>query len=137
MVNAPPKGFRPHMPMRVKAEAALIRLGLEPHDVEFDHDPPIHMRIWNAAKGDTDPPANDPRHIVPRSKSEHRRKTHGRKGTSVLSSSGDGDQSRIAKLRRTEASEEEFRRRLLTKEPGQPRPKSKRWPKRPMGRGRD
>lgn len=64
---APPKGYRPHMPMKVKLEAALRALGLTLETVDFDHTPPLQMRVWRPDKGDTDPPANDPAFIMPSS----------------------------------------------------------------------
>ena len=106
---------RPHMPMSVKLDAALLALGLDPAAVDFDHDPALAMRPIDPATGDTIPAANDPRHIVPRGRADHRAKTLG--GHRPLS----GDVSKIAKLKRVEREQEEFRARLLAKRPGQSR----------------
>ena len=66
---APPKGYRPHMPVKVKLESMLIngpvlddegRKVCELEQVEFDHQPPLQMRVWDEEAGDTIPAANDP-----------------------------------------------------------------------------
>ena len=44
-------------------------------DIDFDHDPPLQLRVWDPVAKDTVPPANDPRYIVPRLRASHRRKT--------------------------------------------------------------
>ena len=107
---APPKGFRPHMSMKVKLESALRALGLEPAQVEFDHDPPLQLRIWVPERGDTDPPANDPRHIVPRAAAAHGEKTAKR------------DIPAIGKTRRLSREQEAFQARMLAKDRGEDPP---------------
>src|ERR1700749_4999245 len=97
------------MPLKVKLQAALIALGLDPDDVDFDHVPPLVMRPINPETGDTIPPANDPRYIVPLSRAVHRAKTF---GDHVPLS---GDVSKIAKMKRVGTKETEFRARLLAK----------------------
>lgn len=124
---------RPHMPLIVKLRAALHALGLDPDEVDFDHDPALGLRPIDPETGDTVPPANDWRHITPRARLAHREKTAG--DSRPLS----GDISKIAKLKRVEANEQAFRRRLLDKSSGETPPAPKRakrkiparpWPKR-------
>lgn len=121
---------RPSMPVGVKLRAALYALGLDPDDVDFDHAPPLAMRPVDPVTGDTIPPANDPRYIVPLARAGHRAKTF---GSSVPLSS---DIAKIAKLKRVEKEEAAFRARLLAKDAGKPPPpkKGRTWPKRPFGR---
>ena len=121
---------RPGMPLGVKLRAALYALGLDPDDVDFDHNPPLAMRPIDPVTGDTVPPANDPRYIVPLARAGHKAKTF---GSSVPLSS---DISKIAKLKRVEKGEAEFRARLLAKDAGDPVTikKGRSWPKRPFGR---
>lgn len=125
----PPKGWRPRPPNKTeKLEAALRAAGFKPDDrIEWDHDPPLHLRVWIPERGDTDPPANDPAHLVPRSKQAHREKTARQ------------DVPAIAKTRRLAREQEDFRRRMLAKagseEAVEPEPKTKRkraWPSRPF-----
>jgi hypothetical protein len=121
---APPKGYRPHMSVSVKLEAALRALGMEPRDVEWDHDPPLQLRVWCPVKGDTIPPANDPRFIVPRRTRDHAAKT------------ANVDIPAIAKTRRLSSDHELFRARALAKAGGDPAPepkrRSRRIPSRPF-----
>ena len=100
---------RRHMPLSVKIDAALYALGLDPKDVQWDHSPALGMRPINPKTGDTIPPQNDPKFIVPRSKESHKQKTFG--DSRPLS----GDVSVIAKLKDVERKEAEFRERLLAK----------------------
>lgn len=127
---APPKGFRPRLTLRDKLRAALHALGLTEETVEWDHDPPLQLRIWRPDRGDTEPPANDPRHLVPRPKVDHREKTTGRR----TKARAEGDITEIARTKRLAREQEEFRARLLAKEPGRERSKGSKWPKRPMRR---
>lgn len=126
---APPKGYRPHMSMKVKLEAALRALGLTPETVQWDHDPPLQMRVWVPEKKDTDPPANDPKHIVPLASAAHREKTSG----SATKARAQGDVTEIAKTRRLAEKQAEFRRRLLATEPDDKTERKSRWPSRPLG----
>lgn len=126
---APPKGYRPYMSTKVKLEAALRALGLTLETVDWDHDPPIQMRVWVPEKGDTEPAANDPAHIVPRHREDHRRKTSG----GATKAKAQGDVTEIAKTKRLAESQEEFRRRLLAKEPGDKPERKSKWPSRPFG----
>ena len=117
------------MSLGVKLAACLIRLGIDPEDVEWDHDPALAMRPIDPATGDTIPPANDPKHIVPLASARHKAKTF---GDHVPLS---GDVSKIRKLDRIEADQAAFRARLLAKEIGEPVVTKKRpWPKRAFGK---
>jgi hypothetical protein len=126
------KAHRPHMPLSVKLEACLLLLGLDPKQVEFDHDPALARRYFNEAVGDYEPAANDPRYIRPRAPDGHLQKTTGRKGESRLSSAGDGDTTQAAKVKRLAPEHESFRRRLLTREPGEKHKRKGTFPARKM-----
>lgn len=102
---------RPHMSLKVQRDAALIAIGLDPENVEWNHSPPLAMRLWDDATGDTIPPANDPRHIVPMATADHREQT------------AKVDIPRIAKMRRISKSETAFRARLLAKAIGDDPPR--------------
>lgn len=114
------------MPVGVKLAAALHALGLDPEAVDFDHAPSLAMRPIDPTTGDTIPPANDWRFIVPIARADHRAKTF---GNHVPLSS---DVSKIAKVKRIGKSEAAFRERLLSKDAGEPRPvkPGRRWAKR-------
>lgn len=73
MTNRP----RPHMPLSVKLDSALIALGLEPGNVDFDHCPALRLRKFDPETGKYSPPANDPKYITPRARPDHRDKTKG------------------------------------------------------------
>ena len=92
---------RPHIPLKVKLEAALYQLGLDLKTAELHHTPPLAMRIQEHHTGLYHPDANDPRCMVWLSKSAHALQTTGRRGTSKLSKRG-GDISEIAKTKRLE-----------------------------------
>lgn len=68
---------RPHMPLSVKLDSALIALGLEPGHVDFDHCPALRLREFDPKTGEYSPPANDPQYITPRARPDHRDKTKG------------------------------------------------------------
>lgn len=148
----PPK--RKNIPMGVKLEAALLLLGFKPgEEVEWDHFPALALRPVNEAGTDYDPPQLDPRHLRPLRPAAHLAKTTGRKGESKFSSSGGGDTSQAAKVKRlreaeAERAQELMRKRLLATtetvegldealgKNKRDKPKTK-WPKRsfPQGRG--
>jgi len=115
------------MPMAVKLAAALHALGFGDSlgQVEWHHSPPLALRPFDPVTGKHDPDANDPRYIVPLSKADHAVQTN---GTAVPLS---GDKSKIAKTKRVTDAQAAFRARLLAKEPGREKPKSK-WPSRKM-----
>lgn len=127
---APPKGFRPHMPLSVKLEAALRALGLTLETVDFDHCPALQQRVWNPAANNTEPPANDARYIVPREREAHREKTSGGK----TKAKAQGDVTEIAKTKNLAESQAEFRRRMLAKEPGAEPERKSKWGSRPFNR---
>lgn len=93
---------RKAIPLRVKLDAALIALGLDPKAVQFDHSPPIALRQVNAAGDDYVPNQLDPRHIVPMSTAAHRTKTSGTPPGQKVVHVADGDQHKIAKADRLE-----------------------------------
>lgn len=115
-VSGPPKGYRPHMPLSVKLQACLLMLGIK-GKVEWDHDPALQRRRWNPdandGKGDTDPPANDPRYITPRSPEEHKVKTHKK------------DRPEISKTRNLEKAWEALRMAEKAGEKVKAKPRSK------------
>lgn len=116
--SAPPVGKkRKGMSLSVKLEAALRALGMEPKTVEFQHDPPLGVRIWVPERNDYDPPENDPRYIVPMAKEDHREVTAKR------------DIPAIAKTKRLSKTHEEFRQKMLAKDSGDvpPETKKSRW----------
>ena len=86
---------RKKIPLKVKLEACLHMLGLDPDDVEWDHDPALGVRPINEDGTDYDPPQHDPRYITPRSRENHAEKTNGTKATTAGS-----DKNRIAKVNR-------------------------------------
>lgn len=126
---APPKGFRPHMPIKIKLEAVLIngpvfdsegRKVCKLEDLDFDHQPPLQMRVWNVEAQDTDPPANDPFYIVPMVRAQHRTKTAKR------------DIPEIAKTRHLSAKQADFVRSITTRQCGEKRKPSGSIPSRPF-----
>jgi len=118
------------MSTKVKLEAALRALGLTLETVDFDHTPPLQLRVWVPERGDTEPPANDPDHIVPRLREDHRRKTSG----GSTKAKAQGDVTEIAKTKRLAGGQDEFRRRLLAKDPGEKPDRKSKWPKRSLGK---
>lgn len=76
--------------------------GLDHKAVQWDHDPALGLRPVNAAGDDYDPPQLDPRHIVPRAKDDHYRKTHGHLPGEGAATTADSDQGKIAKAERLE-----------------------------------
>lgn len=129
---APPKGYRPHMNLSVKLRAVLIACGFDPDTVEFDHQPPLALRIWDEATQDTIPPANDPRFIRPMPRQEHREKTNG----PATKARAQGDKTDIAKTVRVSADQQDFRDRMERKQPGKPRERSGKINSRPFPKGK-
>jgi hypothetical protein len=85
-------------------EAAMRQLGMIPvectvPDWQFDHDPALALRAVDEATAAHVPHQHDVRFLVWRPRVEHAVKTTGRRGESDLSLR-DGDQSKIAKLKR-------------------------------------
>lgn len=112
---------RKSISLRNQLHAALLQLGYEPHEMDLDHHPPLALREYDAAKGDTVPAHDDPRYLVWRPKAEHKAKTFGSPATSA-----GGDIHAIAHARRLAKQQEEFRAAILRKEAGDPRPQT-RW----------
>lgn len=143
---APPKGFRPAIPMSVKGDVLIRQEGKcwrckqslgEWKNTQFDHTPALQLRLWCAETGSTVPAANDPEHIEALHVDCHKAKSSGRKGESKLSISR-GDQQEIAKTRRLERTRiEAAQKRLLApsedREPVKRKVKAK-IPSRPFQR---
>jgi hypothetical protein len=88
--------YRPHMPLSVKLEAAILQLGLDPKSVDFDHDPALGLRVFDETTKTYSPDANDPKFITIRSRADdHRVKTSGTPATTAGS-----DIHRIGKMKR-------------------------------------
>ena len=119
---------RPFVPLRVKLDAALLQLGLDPKTAVLDHHPPLAQRVLLTC-GHYLPSANDPRYLQWLAPEVHAEKTTGRRGTSRLSKRG-GDVSEIAKTKRLERQAEFIKRVLMSGAVRAPKPS--RWPKRKM-----
>lgn len=123
---------RAHISDRTKLAATLLQM-LRPNDAGqlVPVIPHEHARLMTAdqiislfhfdhyplCKADGGP--DEPWNLEPRPIREHREKT------------AKVDVPQMAKTRRVVKSHEDFRRRLLAKDAGEPREKS-RWPKRPL-----
>lgn len=116
-VITPPPGWRKHMPTMVKLQVIINQRGLAPDGtaldalyvgVHFDHRPPLHEREYVEADDDTIPPANDHRFIVALPAPDHR----------AISGA---DVRRMKKTRRIQRAEEDFRKLVAQREPGQKR----------------
>lgn len=122
---------RPHMSLSVKLAACLDALGFKPDDeIEWDHTWALGLRE-RTDDGGYIPAANDPRYIRPKVKDGHAVKTRGNGATTAGSDVGN-----MRHVRDLTKSQEEFRRRMLTKECGKPPPrtgkiKSRGFEKRP------
>ena len=119
---------RPFVPLRVKLDAALLQLGLDPKTAVLDHHPPLAQRVLLTC-GHYLPSANDPRYLQWLAPEAHAENTTGRRGTSRLSKRG-GDVSEIAKTKRLERQAEFIKRVLMSGAVRAPKPS--RWPKRKM-----
>lgn len=113
------------MPIGVKLAVLLRQVGA----VQFDHRPPLSERLFDDEANDTIPPANDPAYIEAITPKEHDVRTNGPGGEKRITTAG-SDSNRRAKVRAITADQEEFRRRMLAKDTGDPAPRSSRWPKR-------
>lgn len=121
---------RPHMPVSVQRDACLILLGLDPSEpIEWHHTPPLALRE-RLPDGSYNPPANDPRHIVPMGKQAHKDQTYG-----TSKARAGGDRFEIDKMNRITKKQEKARQRMLAKAEGKPKPKSK-WPSQPFPKKR-
>jgi hypothetical protein len=121
---------RPHMPLSVKLQAAILQLGLDPARVDFDHNPALGLREFDEATKTYTPDANDPKFITVLERGEdHRIKTSGTPATSAGS-----DIHRIAKSKRlakARAIHDEVVAAKVTGERIQTRdkPGKRQWPK--------
>ncbi len=126
---------RKHIPIGVKLHAVLLLLGFTDEEIaggiDWNHNPPLALRFVDPETGELSPPANDPRHIEPLRRSDHRQRTFGRPATTAGS-----DIHAIAHTRRAAKKEAEFRARLLAKatgtEPPAPTRRKARIPTRPF-----
>lgn len=100
-------------------------------DTEFDHRPPLVARPYVIELDDFDPPQNDPEFLEAVHADCHLYRTTGRRGNKRITSRGSdiGDAARTPKLA---AAHEEFKRRILAREPGSNSRPPSRWPKRKM-----
>lgn len=119
--------------LAVKVAVLLRMLGLV-GPVQWDHRPPLWTRKWNATKGDTVPPANDPDHLVALSEKAHDTVTNGPGGERRITSAG-GDTHARAKEKRLRDEQAAFRDRLLSKGTAEPRPAAETPRSRLGGRG--
>jgi hypothetical protein len=120
---------RPHMPLSVKLQAAILQLGLDPSRVDFDHNPALGLREFNEATKTYTPDANDPRFIAVLERGEeHRVKTSGTPATSAGS-----DIHRIAKCKRLAKARSALDAALQAKvfggQPDREKPGKRPWPK--------
>lgn len=130
------RDHRKAIPAGVKVQCLMVALaealGL-PSDTrfEFDHDPALTLREFDSIAGDFIPPQNDPAFIVVRTEADHDRKTFGTKATTAGS-----DIHARTHVNRLSKDQQEFRSRMLTKQPGEPRQRSGKIPTRPFPEGR-
>lgn len=125
---------RPHIPLAVQRDAAILQLGLDPATAELDHCPALSARK-RTEDGGYIPEANDPRFLQWLAPEAHKVKTFGRGGTKRVTTAG-SDLHLAAKTRRLTKREEEFRRRVLAKEPRQEPKRGGRIPSRPFQKRR-
>jgi hypothetical protein len=132
------RSLRKKIPDRIKLEVALRRMGLKIEEVQFDHNPALGLRRIDPVTGETIPPANDPNFIdMLVHETEHKPKTFGPGGEKRITTAG-GDIHAIAKVKRLEKQQAEFRRRLTAKQSceasdpdgGTARKAKAKWPKR-------
>lgn len=114
------RDVRKAIPLGVKLAVALRMLGLHGIKIDYDHDPALALREWNAKAGDFNPPQLDPNFIVIRTKEAHRTKTSGRKGEKRVTSYG-SDQHAIGKIRRLTHQQAEVQRAILARPCGDKR----------------
>lgn len=115
------RDHRRSIPAHVKVECLMVALAQALNidadtRFEFDHDPALALRDFDPETGRFTPDQNDPAFIVVRTPEDHHRKTFGTKATTA----GSDIHVRAKNIRLTE-EHEDFRRRMLAKEPGKPR----------------
>ena len=120
---------RKPIPLSVKLEACLLALGFTLDEIKggtirWDHMPPLGTRGFNE-DGKMVPDPNDPRYIQPMRDPDHDVKTWGTKATTAGS-----DIANIAKAKRLERDQQEFRDRLTAKSQGERAQRKSRWPQR-------
>ena len=149
MMTIPVPPRRKPIPIGVKLHAALLLLGYTDEEItnggiEWDHCPALALRFFNEETGELEPAANDPRFIRPIRTANHATKTFGPGGEKRVTTAG-SDIHAIAKAKRQSRETEEFRRRLLAKDAGEPIPTtgkrrakipSRPFPKREKGLSR-
>lgn len=119
---------RRKVPLAIALKVALRQLGL--NKPELDHQPALGLRE-RTPDGGYIPHEHDPDYLVWRDAEEHAVKTRGNGATTAGSDVGN-----MRHVRDLTKSQEEFRRRMLTKECGSPPPrigkiKSRGFEKRP------
>jgi hypothetical protein len=133
--------LRKAIPLKVKLAVAIAQarckacgdLLITPANTEFDHRPALVARP--RINGDTDPPQSDPDYIEAIHKDCHLWRTSGRKpGAAKTVTTRGSDVGEAARSRAITATQAEFRRRLLRKEPGKSGRPPSTWPKRKMRR---
>lgn len=124
----PPAGRkRKHRPLSVERDACLYALGVDPTlPWEMQHDPPLASRPWDAEAQDYVPAENDPRHMRPMQKQEHKQVTK------------EVDRPRVDKARRQGEGQAAHREAMIGKafpsQKAQLREIAKRQKKWPKGR---
>lgn len=134
-----PATRRKQIPVGVKLHAVLLRVGFTDEDInggiDWDHDPPLALRLVDPETGLLVPDANDPHHIRPLRREDHRRKTFGPGGEKRITTAG-SDAHAIAKVRRLAPVQADFDRRLLAKSTGEAAPaetkRKRKIPSRPF-----
>lgn len=111
------------------------KLGHYSRQTEYNHNPPLKLRAINEDGTDYVPPQLDPAYIEPLMPSVHDAVTNGddslEKGHMLRK---DYDKARISKTKRVRESHGDFRKRQASKQCGQKRERSGKWPSRPFGK---
>lgn len=138
--------YRPAIPARVKLQVVLNQRALcgcgcgapLSEQVEFDHDPALIFREYDATTRTYTPDANDPAFIKAKLVDCHARKTFGPGGEKRITTRG-SDIGEKARVRRLSRDHEEFRRRMLARatgeaapDAGKPRKRKPSIPSRPF-----
>ena len=116
-----PKLYRPHMPDGVKLAAALLQgiVGddgtvLHAKEGQWDHDPALELREFNAATKKYTPDANDPKFIRYRATAAHDKKTHGPGGEKRITTKG-GDNHTARQLDRLKDANRDHTKAIAAK----------------------
>lgn len=115
---------RRHVPLAIQLRVALRQAGLNPDNVNLDHNPALEMRVYDESTGLYEPDQHDERYLVFLPKEVHDVKTF---GTKIPMS---GDISKIARAKRLERAHKETMERLLSPSKKRISIKKARWPKR-------